>query len=253
MSEYRFKVNLGGMIEILSDHLYSSPDVYIRELLQNGVDAIVAREKKDEEYKNNKAGRIHLAITEEKSLIFEDNGSGLTEEEIHQFLAIIGQSSKRDLQSGKILSDFIGRFGIGLLSYFMVSNRIRIRTKSINSEKGYEWIGNPDGTYSLTECDRSDVGTEIHLEAKPGCEEYFTASKIERLVVYYGMMLPYPILLDDGNTKKRMNLVIPPWENEEMSKEDIMTFGEIVFDQSFLDCVFFGERWCGWYSVYTSL
>ena len=46
--EYRFKVNLGGMIEILSDHLYSSPDVYIRELLQNGVDAIVAREKKDE-------------------------------------------------------------------------------------------------------------------------------------------------------------------------------------------------------------
>ena len=44
--EYRFKVNLGGMIEILSDHLYSSPDVYIRELLQNGVDAIVAREKR---------------------------------------------------------------------------------------------------------------------------------------------------------------------------------------------------------------
>lgn len=242
MSEYRFKVNLGGMIEILSDHLYSSPDVYIRELLQNGVDAIVAREKKDEEYRNNKAGRIHLSINEEKSLVFEDNGSGLTEEEIHQFLAIIGQSSKRDLQSGKILSDFIGRFGIGLLSYFMVSNRIRIRTRSISSEKGYEWIGNPDGTYSLTECDKSNVGTEIHLEAKSGCEEYFTASKIERLIVYYGMMLPYPILLDNGKTKKRMNPVIAPWENEEMSKEDIMTFGEIVFRESFLDCIVFSSE-----------
>ena len=50
MGEYRFKVNLGGMIEILSDHLYSSPNVYIRELLQNGVDAIVARELRDADY-----------------------------------------------------------------------------------------------------------------------------------------------------------------------------------------------------------
>lgn len=242
MSEFRFKVNLGGMIEILSDHLYSSPDVYIRELLQNGVDAIVAREKKDEGYKNNKEGRIRLSVTEEKSLMFEDNGLGLTEDEIHQFLAIIGQSSKRDLESGKILSDFIGRFGIGLLSYFMVSNRIRIRTKSINSETGYEWIGNPDGTYTLTECDKKDIGTEIYLEAKPGCEEYFTASKIERLIVYYGMILPYPILLDNGDTKKRMNPVIPPWENKEASKEEIMTFGEIVFGQRFLDCIVFSSE-----------
>ena len=54
MEEYRFQVNLGGMIEILSDHLYSSPDVYVRELLQNGVDAIVAREKADPEFKQEK-------------------------------------------------------------------------------------------------------------------------------------------------------------------------------------------------------
>lgn len=242
MSEYRFKVNLGGMIEILSDHLYSSPDVYIRELLQNGVDAIVAREIKDGDYKKNREGRIRLVVTEEKSLIFEDNGLGLTEEEIHQFLAIIGQSSKRDLESGKILSDFIGRFGIGLLSYFMVSNRIRIRTKSVNSEMAYEWIGNPDGTYTLTECDKKDNGTEIYLEAKPGCEEYFTISKIERLIVYYGMILPYPILLDNGDTKKRMNPVIPPWENEEATKEEIMAFGEIVFGQRFLDCILFSSE-----------
>lgn len=242
MSEYRFKVNLGGMIEILSNHLYSSPDVYIRELLQNGVDAIVAREKKEEEYKAKKEGRIRLTVKEEKSLIFEDNGLGLTQEEIHQFLAIIGQSSKRDLENGKILSDFIGRFGIGLLSYFMVSDRICIRTKSIDSDMGYEWIGNPDGTYTLTECDKQDNGTEIHLEAKAGCEEYFTAEKIERLILYYGMILPYPILLDDGNEKKRINPVIPPWENKHASQEEIMTFGEFVFGQRFLDCFVFSSE-----------
>lgn len=242
MEEYRFKVNLGGMIEILSDHLYSSPDVYIRELLQNGVDAIVARELADANYKEKKSGRIKIRVQEEKSLVFEDNGSGLTKEEIHQFLAIIGQSSKRDLESGKILSDFIGRFGIGLLSYFMVSDRICLRTRSIHSETGYEWIGNPDGTYTLTEFPKENPGTEIHIEAKEGCEHYFAAGKVEKLVLHYGMILPYPILLDDGENKRRLNPVCPPWENEDATKEEIMAFGQIVFEQQFMDCIVFASE-----------
>lgn len=242
MEEFRFKVNLGGMIEILSDHLYSSPDVYIRELLQNGVDAIVAREKRDPAYKNEKAGCIRLIVEEEKSLVFSDNGSGLTREEIHQFLAIIGQSSKRDLESGKILSDFIGRFGIGLLSYFMVSDRICLRTRSMHSDRGYEWIGNPDGTYMLTEFEKEDVGTEIYLEAKPGCEMWFRAEKIESLILHYGLILPYPILMDDGEVKKRLNPVRPPWENADARKEEILSFGEILFGQQFLDCIPFSSE-----------
>ena len=95
MEDFRFKVNLGGMIEILSDHLYSSPDVYIRELLQNGADAITGRRKLQGA---EVEGEITLEITEGKQLIFTDNGQGLTEEEIHQFLAIIGESSKRELK-----------------------------------------------------------------------------------------------------------------------------------------------------------
>ena len=240
--EFRFKVNLGGMIEILSDHLYSSPDVYIRELLQNGVDAIVAREKNDEAYKSEKKGRIKITICEEKSLVFDDNGMGLTKEEIHKFLAIIGQSSKRDLENGKILSDFIGRFGIGLLSYFMVSDRICIRTRSMESETGYEWIGNPDGTYTLTETEKEEIGTEIYLEAKKGCEDYFASEKVQDLILHYGLILPYPILLDDGKNKKRINPVCPPWQNENASKAEILTFGELIFGQPFMDCIVFSSE-----------
>ncbi len=242
MEEFRFKVNLGGMIEILSDHLYSSPDVYIRELLQNGVDAIVARELEDEVYKEKKSGKIKIKVEEEKSLVFEDNGLGLTKEEIHQFLAIIGQSSKRDLESGKILSEFIGRFGIGLLSYFMVSDRICLRTRSVKSDVGYEWIGNPDGTYTLTEFEKENPGTEIHIEAKEGCEHYFSAEKIEKLILHYGMILPYPILLDDGKNKRRLNPVGVPWEREDATKEEIMAFGQIVFSQQFMDCIIFDSE-----------
>ena len=239
MEEFRFKVNLGGMIEILSDHLYSSPDVYIRELLQNSVDAIVARELVDAEYKNSQKGNIKIKLQEGKSLIFEDNGLGLTGEEIHQFLAIIGQSSKRDIESGKILSDFIGRFGIGLLSYFMVSDRICIKSRSIHSQTGYEWIGNPDGTYTLREIEKSELGTQIFLEAKEGCEEYFTSDTVESLILHYGLILPYPIFLDDGVQKRRINPVQPPWENEEATKEEIMAFGQIIFQQNFMDCIVF--------------
>lgn len=104
MSDYRFQVHLGGMIEVLSDHLYSSPDVYIRELLQNAVDAIVARKKHngaDSDYKGN----IYVYL-EGNTLRFVDNGIGLTEEEIHQFLAIIGESSKKQLEDGQRATSF---------------------------------------------------------------------------------------------------------------------------------------------------
>ena len=84
---FRFKVNLGGMIEILSDHLYSSPDVYIRELLQNGTDAIVARQKSEEGFENSE---IRIKLVPNQSLAFHDNGTGLTRDEVHRFLAIIG-------------------------------------------------------------------------------------------------------------------------------------------------------------------
>ena len=99
--DFRFKVNLGGMIEILSDHLYSSPDVYIRELLQNAVDAITGRRNwmNEQEEVGSFEGAVTLEIDEGSGLVFSDNGQGLTEEEIHQFLAIIGESSKRNRQN----------------------------------------------------------------------------------------------------------------------------------------------------------
>lgn len=238
MEEFRFKVNLEGMIEILSDHLYSSPDVYVRELLQNGVDAIVAREKMDAGYKEEKQGKLLLQLKDGEKLSFRDNGIGLTKEEVHKFLAVIGQSSKKDIESGKILSDYIGRFGIGLLSCFMVSDEIRIRTRSIQEEQGYEWIGKPDGTYILNEVKAEiSVGTEILLSAKKGFEEYFCCEKIEELILHYGLILPYPVLMDDGQQKKRINPVTLPWTDENASKNELMLFGQMMFQSAFLDCV----------------
>ncbi|MCR5723245.1 MAG: HSP90 family protein [Lachnospiraceae bacterium] len=237
MDDYRFQVNLGGMIEILSDHLYSSPGVFIRELLQNGVDAIVARTKADTAFDDSK-GRLLWKIEQRKNLTFTDNGSGLTREEIHRFLAIIGESSKRDLESGRIREEYIGRFGIGLLSCFMVSNRIVVRTRSCHGNESLEWKGNPDGTYSVEKLDEElPVGTSIYLEAKAGCEDYFETKTVIQQALHYGALLPYEICLDDGEFKGRLNPLKLPWEEADISTEDTLHFGEVLMKERFLDAV----------------
>lgn len=249
MEDYRFKVNLGGMIEILSDHLYSSPDVFIRELLQNAADAITGRRGiEDEELE----GSIILEIEEEEKLVFTDNGQGLTEEEIHRFLAIIGESSKRELEDRSVRRDYIGQFGIGLLSCFMVSDEICLITKSCRSKDApvLEWRGKPDGTYTIETLTPSTEnretldgpGTKIVLLAKEGMEEYFTRESIEELVSYYGLLLPFPVLIRQGGKEKQINPVYLPWEGRTTNKQELLLFGQMLFGELFLDCITFSAR-----------
>lgn len=138
-----FQVNLKGMIALLSEHIYSNPNTFVRELLQNCVDAITALHNIDESY----AGRIDVFLKEDGSVVFQDNGIGLKEEEVHRFLTVIGESSKRDTPDA---DDFIGRFGIGLLSCFVVTNEIRVESRSAMGGSPVCWCGKVDGTYQTT-------------------------------------------------------------------------------------------------------
>lgn len=234
--KYKFQVNLGGMIELLSDHLYSSPDVYIRELMQNGIDAITDREKYDLGYRNSKEGALMLALNEGESLVFADNGIGLTEEEIHRFLSIIGESSKRDIETGDILNEYIGRFGIGILACFMVSDNITIKTKSAKDEKAHIWVGRPDGTYTIeTLTEDIPIGTQVYLNCKKGCGDYFTKNKLKELITYYGLILAYPVFLVCDGKAEQLNSVVLPWDKEHVSSAEVMDFGRELFKTEFLD------------------
>ena len=232
--EYLFQVNLGGMIDILSNHLYSSPDVFIRELLQNAVDAIAAKRKKYPQQTGK--NQVTIELLPDQTLIFTDTGTGLTEAEIHKFLAVIGQSSKHDLTSGKVQEDYIGRFGIGLLSCFLVSDVIRVQTRSLaEPDRSLEWRGNPDGTYTITPCDMlPECGTRIILTAKKDAEQYFDAKKISTLVQYYGLPLPEPIILVADGTQKRLN---PPFPTADTPLQQVMELGESVFGEHFLSYI----------------
>src|SRR5262245_50703925 len=120
--DHKFQINLRGIIDLLSNHLYSGPEVFLRELLQNGGDALRARANVEPGHR----GEIGIEVVSGRdgrppTLAFSDTGIGLTEEEIHRFLATIGQTSK-SAEFWDRPSDFIGQFGIGLLSCFVVSD-----------------------------------------------------------------------------------------------------------------------------------
>ena len=171
VTAHAFQVNLAGVIELLSAHLYSGPQVYLRELLQNAVDAIAARQLAGPALAGEITVELLAGAGGAATLIFEDNGIGLTEEEIHRFLATIGSSSKRQDLPGP--TDFIGQFGIGLLSGFMVSDEIVMVTRSVQAGPAYEWRGRSDGSYSVRALPGSEVqpGTKVFLRAKPAADE----------------------------------------------------------------------------------
>ena len=227
---YHFQVNLGGMLDVLSNHLYKSPDVFLRELLQNGVDAVTLRQKEQPDWTG---GKITITVEPGRRLIFRDNGAGLSEEGIHRFLAVIGQSSKTELVNGRIPEDYIGRFGIGLLSCFMVSDSIVVHTRPAAGGVAHVWTGLPDGTYTLEPLEECPVGTAVILTAKPGMEHYFQPRKVAELVRYYGLALPVPVYL--SGDPERLNSI--PADFTGVSRSQLLSFGEWLFEEDFLEAI----------------
>ena len=234
-SAHNFQVNLDGIINLLSNHLYSAPVVYIREVLQNATDAITARRQLEPGLE----GRISLQALggEQPCLVIEDNGIGLTEEEVFQFLANIGASTKRDARGGK--EGFIGQFGIGLLSCFMVSDEIVMITRSAQGGPAIEWIGRFDGTFVTRTLEGDfEPGTRVFLKAKEGCEDYLRAKKVEELVRHYCDLLPCPIFLsDEAGAPRQVNRMHLPFGQKDATEEALMEYGQELFGQSFMAAI----------------
>ncbi len=204
---HHFQVDLRGIIDILANHLYSTPNVFVRELLQNGCDAIQMRRNEGE---FDHPGKIALEIIagspddpeSRPTLVCSDDGIGLTQDEVHRFLATVGRSSKRD-ELFHASSDFIGQFGIGLLSCFTVSEEITLITKSAREPDApaCKWTANANGTYQIDLLDRDiSPGATIYLRSRPGLDHLFSREKVEELARHWGRLLPYEISITGGFT-----------------------------------------------------
>ena len=190
---HTFQVDLRGLVDLLSHHLYSSPKVYLRELLQNAVDAITARRAEQP----GAPARVRL-YAEGGTLRVEDSGVGLTESDVHSLLATIGRSSKRADGLQEARADFLGQFGIGLLACFVVAERIRVVSRSARTPdaRPVEWTASDDGSYTvrtLSDEARPEAGTTVHLVARAGAGDWLSRERVLALARDFGALLPYDV------------------------------------------------------------
>lgn len=228
MEDQNFRVDLRGIVDLLSNHLYSGPRVYVRELLQNAVDALTARQH----LAPDATARVLLVpadVAGDGRVHCLDTGVGLTREEVERFLATIGSSSKRD-DLGFARGDFLGQFGIGLLSCFLVSDGITVLTRSARGGPAVLWEGRDDGSYRLEELDAErtralldevpvpdwpvdEPGTWVSLRPRAGVQEWVGAEQLVALATEFGRMLPcrVDVATPDGGTE-RVSVAAPPWD-----------------------------------------
>lgn len=214
MTAESFRVDLRGIVGILSHHLYSSPRVYLRELLQNARDAVVAAQAL--ELGPVAPEPIEIEVDPGSgALTVRDRGIGLSASEMREVLATIGASSKRDhlLASRR---RFLGQFGIGLLSCFLIADRIEVRSRSARTPDAatWVWVGDADGTFTIDTCDQPlpAPGTEVRLSARPDDREWVGPSRVRLLAERFASLLDVPITVRVASgSPEPVSGNIPPW------------------------------------------
>ncbi|MER7469848.1 HSP90 family protein [Micromonospora sp. NPDC000018] len=206
--DHTFQVDLRGVVDLLSHHLYGSPRVYVRELLQNAVDAITARRATDPDAPA--LVRVEPPeLTGDGTLRVHDTGVGLTEAQAHELLATIGRSSKRD-ELGFSRHEFLGQFGIGLLSCFLVADEIRVVTRH-GDHPTVHWTGHSDGRYAVelaaSGAGRAEQGTTVTLVPRRDADQWFGTPTVVDLARLFGSLLPVTVRVGDVVTTAGA----PPW------------------------------------------
>ncbi len=205
MKQGNIQISSENMMPIIKKWLYSDKDIFLREIVANGVDAITkfkklvtmgeATEVAGEEY------NVKISIDKDaKTLTVEDNGIGMTAEEVEKYITQIAFSGANDFLAKyeKAGGDgIIGHFGLGFYSSYMVSNLVDIETKSYkDGEPAVKWSSDGNSTYTIDECDKSTRGTKIIMHVSDEEKEFLSADKIKSLVKKYCSFMPYNIYFD---------------------------------------------------------
>lgn len=216
MAKKSLEIHSENILPIIKKWLYSDHDIFVRELVSNACDAIykvkILRDKGEVESANQDF-RIDVTINkEEKTLKFVDNGVGMDAEEVQKYIAQIAFSGAEDFmskyQSNDEKDQFIGHFGLGFYSAYMVSEKVEINTLSY--KPGAEpvfWSCDGSAEYTLEKGSRETRGTEITLFINKESEEYLENARMTHVLKHYCSFLPYPIYLNG----QRINTQEPLW------------------------------------------
>lgn len=208
------RISSENMMPIIKKWLYSDKDIFLREIVANGVDAITKFKKlvgMGEAQEDGAEYCIKIGIDKDaKTLTVEDNGLGMTEEEVEKYITQIAFSGAADFLSKYEKAGgegIIGHFGLGFYSAYMVSDDIEIFTKSYKADaKAVRWESDGENTYTIEECDKQDRGTKIVMHIADEEKEFLDEGRIRSLVEKYCAFMPYNIYLNyQGKDDKPLN------------------------------------------------
>ena len=205
-------INSENIFPIIKKWLYSDHDIFYRELISNGCDAITKLKKLDMmgeyELPENYKARIDVVVDPEaKTLTFTDNGIGMTADEVEEYINQIAFSGATDFISkykDKTDNDqIIGHFGLGFYSAFMVADEVHIDTLSYKEDaKAVHWECDGGTEFTMTEGDKTEVGTKITLFVNEDVLEFCNEYKAREVIKKYCSFMPTEIYLSKANTKE---------------------------------------------------
>ena len=206
-----------NIFPIIKKWVYSDHDIFVRELISNGCDAITKLKKLDmmgeHQLPDGYKAKIQVVVNpEEKTLKFIDNGLGMTAEEVEEYItqiAFSGATEFLEKYKDKTTEDeMIGHFGLGFYSAFMVAEEVHIDTLSYQEgAKAVHWTCDGGTEYDMEEGDRETVGTEITLFLGEDSTEFSNEYRVREVIEKYCSFMPVEIYLSKENAEQEYETI----------------------------------------------
>ena len=209
----QFKAEIGRMLDLVVNSLYSKKEIFLRELLSNASDAIDRAKYlglvDKEILADSPDWKITVSADKEKKLLsISDNGYGMDAEDLENNLGTIASSGTKKFmeaaaaKDGNNLPELIGKFGVGFYAAFMVADKVTVVSKKRGEDEAFAWESDGIGSYTVSDAERDTYGTTITLHLRDGQDEYLDEWRIRDLVKSYSDFIAYPIFFEALNKKE---------------------------------------------------
>jgi len=236
MAKKQFKAESRRLMELMINSIYTNKEIFLREIISNASDAMDKLAYKsltdDKVGLNREDFKITIkADKESRNLTISDNGIGMTGKELEENLGIIAKSGslkfKEELKEADD-TQIIGQFGVGFYSAFMVADKVTVISKAYGAETANRWVSSGVDGYTIEECDKESVGTDIIIEIKPDKEDedysvYLEDYTLKGLIRKYSDYIRFPIVMaseDEDNDFETVNSMVPIWQRNKSDVSD---------------------------------
>jgi len=206
MAKHQFQTEADQILQLMTHSLYSNKEIFLRELISNGSDALDKLNMlvlTDEKYKNvTFSPRIDIVANKEaKTLTIKDTGIGMNEEDLMNNLGTIAKSGTKAFLENmtgdqKQDSQLIGQFGVGFYACFMVADKVEVTSKKAGEDQAYVWTSKGTGEFEIENATQEGHGTTIVMHLKEDESEFLEEHRIDSIVKKYSNHIPFPIFMD---------------------------------------------------------